>query len=132
VQEQEHRQRIEAAAAAKKREEDRIGRENSTRFDMNEARKRLDKLNAPKAVNGTGNIEVDVKPERTRTGSSNVLKKDPGDPPASRRESITGPSGPPRPRPAKITTRRLIARSSIHFRDRLTVRRALNVPQPLE
>jgi hypothetical protein len=36
---------------------------------------RLGKLNAPKRVSGTGDIKVNVRPERMRTGASKTLPK---------------------------------------------------------
>jgi hypothetical protein len=52
-------------------------------------------LNAPKAVNGTGNVTVNVKPARTRTGSSNILKKIPIHRLHQGERAAPGPVGPP-------------------------------------
>jgi hypothetical protein len=70
-------------------------RVKATSFDLNDARDKLDKLMAPKKVNGTGDIKVSVKPARTRTGAASVLKKVAMDHFVSGKKAEVGRPAPP-------------------------------------
>jgi hypothetical protein len=70
-------------------------RVKATSFDLNDARKRLDTLMAPKKVNGTGDIKVSVRPARTRAGASSVLRKIPLNRFISGEKAETGRQAPP-------------------------------------